>query len=90
MFGATVPAALSVAWTAPAALEDGLADRLAVRRRLVPVGDTRGITKAHMIENDATPVIEVDPRTFAVRIDGVLVEEDPVAVLPLAQRYQLF
>jgi urease subunit alpha len=90
MFGATVPGELSVAWVAPIALDDGLAGRLAVRRPLVPVGDTRAITKAHMVENDATPVIEVDPRTFAVRIDGVLVEEDPVSVLPLAQRYQLF
>jgi urease subunit alpha len=90
MFGATVAGDLSVAWVAPAALEDGLAERLAVRRPLAPVADTRGITKAQMVENDATPVIEVDPRTFAVRIDGVLVEEDPVAVLPLAQRYQLF
>jgi len=90
MFGATVAGDLSVAWVAPVALEDGLAERLAVRRALAPVGDTRRITKAHMVENDATPVIEVDPRTFAVRIDGVLVEEDPVSVLPLAQRYQLF
>ena len=36
------------------------------------------------------PAIEVDPRTFAVRIDGELVTEDPVAELPLAQRYSLF
>jgi urease subunit alpha len=90
MFGATVPAALSLAWVAPAALDDGLADRLAVRRRLVPVRDTRAIGKRHMVENDATPAIEVDPRTFAVRIDGALVEEDPVTSLPLAQRYSLF
>jgi urease subunit alpha len=90
MFGATVPGTLSLAWVATVALEDGLADRLPLRRPLVPVADTRAITKAHMAENGATPVIEVDPRTFAVRIDGTLVEEDPVPVLPLAQRYQLF
>ena len=36
------------------------------------------------------PTIEVDPATFAVRIDGELVTPDPVAVLPLAQRYSLF
>jgi urease subunit alpha len=56
----------------------------------VPVRDTRAIGKRHMVENDATPAIEVDPRTFAVRIDGALVEEDPVTSLPLAQLYSLF
>ncbi len=43
-----------------------------------------------MAMNDARPTIEVDPRTFAVHIDGVLVTEDPVSTLPLAQRYSLF
>ena len=75
---------------APAAVEDGLADRLVVRRPLLPVRNMRGVTKADLRENDARPHIEVDPATFTVRIDGVPVEEDPVDVLPLAQRYALF
>ena len=43
MFGASpvAAAATSVAFVAPAAIEDGLADRLAVRRRLVAVADVR-------------------------------------------------
>ncbi|MGE0879853.1 MAG: urease subunit alpha [Acidimicrobiia bacterium] len=90
MFGASIPSATSVAWVAPLALDDGLADRVAVRRSLLPVKNMRGVGKADMLENDATPLIEVDPRTFAVRIDGVLVEADPVPALPLAQRYSLF
>jgi len=42
MFGASpgVVAALSVAWVAPAAIEDGLADRLSLRRPLVAVANT--------------------------------------------------
>jgi urease subunit alpha len=90
MFGADVAAASSLAWVAPAALEDGLPERLAVRRPLVAVADTRGLSKADLPLNGALPLIEVDPRTFAVRIDGGLVTEDPVAELPLAQRYSLF
>ncbi|MFN0028870.1 MAG: urease subunit alpha [Acidimicrobiales bacterium] len=90
MFGATNAAALSVAWVAPAALDDGLAERIRVQRRLLPVGDTRAVTKAHLPLNTALPGIEVDPRNFAVRIDGQLIVEDPVSVLPLAQRYSLF
>jgi urease subunit alpha len=90
MFGAAAPAATSLAWVAPIALDGGLADRLAVRRPLVPVRSMRTLGKVDLKQNTALPAIEVDPRTFAVRIDGRLVEEDPVSVLPLAQRYSLF
>ena len=90
MFGAALAHRTSVAWVAPAALADGLADRLAVRRPLVPVGNTRALAKSDLKGNYAMPTIEVDPRTFQVRIDGVLVREDPVSVVPLAQRYTMF
>lgn len=92
MFGAApgVAPGLSLAFVAPVALENGLGDRLAVRRRLVPVGDTRSVGKAALPENSATPRIEVDADTFAVRIDGDLVEEHPATELPMAQRYFLF
>ncbi len=83
-------AATGVAFVAPAAIEDGLADRLAVERRLVPVTDMRGRTKADLPENDALPVIEVDPDTFSVRIDGRLVDHAPATELPMTQRYFLF
>ncbi len=90
MFGDSIAGALSVAWVAPAALEDGLADRLHLTRPLVAVANTRERGKADLPENTATPTIEVDPATFAVHIDGTLVRPDPVSVLPLAQRYSLF
>ena len=92
MWGArpTVASATSVHFVAPAAIEDRLADRLAVRRALVPVKDPRRVGKADLPMNDATPDIAVDPRTFAVRIDGELVESAPAAVLPMAQLYFLF
>ncbi|MEA2591586.1 MAG: urease subunit alpha, partial [Actinomycetota bacterium] len=90
MFGDTAAGALSVAWVAPAALEDGLPDRLGLSRPLLPVANTRSLSKADLPQNTATPLIEVDPSTFAVRIDGELVRPDPVSVLPLAQRYCLF
>lgn len=92
MFGASpsVAPGLSVAFVAELALEDGLADRLRVQRRLVPVANMRGLGKTDLYENGAMPRIEVDPRNFEVRIDGQVVREDPVAVLPLAQRYSMF
>ncbi len=92
MFGAApaAAAATSVHFVAPAAIDDGLADRLAVDRRLVPVGNVRAVGKADMPQNDATPRIEVDSDTFTVRIDGEVWEEQPAAELPMAQRYFLF
>jgi urease subunit alpha len=92
MFGAdgVTPAATSVHFVAPLALEGGLADRLDVKRRLVPVRDTRQLTKADMPNNDALPRIEVEPDTFTVRVDGEVVEAAPATELPMAQRYFLF
>ena len=92
MFGAAPPvaAATSVSWVAPIALEDGLEERLGLGRRLVPVKDCRGVGKADMPENTATPDIRVDPDTFAVAVDGELMEADPAVELPMAQRYFLF
>ncbi|RZL82208.1 MAG: urease subunit alpha [Rhodococcus sp. (in: high G+C Gram-positive bacteria)] len=92
MFGAApkAAAATSVHFVAPHALEDGLADRLDLSRRLVPVANVRSRGKADMPRNDAQPRIEVDPDTFTVRIDGEVWEEQPAAELPMAQRYFLF
>jgi urease subunit alpha len=80
----------SLAFVAPAAMQDGLDHRLGLRRTLTPVRPTREVTKADMINNDTLPVIEVDPESFAIRIDGELVVAAPATELPLAQRYSLF
>jgi urease subunit alpha len=92
MFGAAprVAAATSLTFVAQAALDDGLADRLELTRRLVASADTRSRGKEDLPMNDALPQITVDPDTFAVRIDGELIEEQPAAELPMAQRYFLF
>ncbi|WP_205698319.1 urease subunit alpha [Conexibacter sp. SYSU D00693] len=80
----------AVSWVAPGALEDGVAGRLALRRRLEAVGGTRALTKSDMVHNDALPAIDVDPETFVVTVDGEAIEPRPVAELPMAQRYSLF
>ena len=92
MFGAApaAAAATSVHFVSQQAIDDKLADRLAVTRRLVPVSDVRKIGKADMPGNDAMPRIEVEPDTFTVRIDGEVWQEQPAAELPMAQRYFLF
>ncbi len=92
MFGAygATAAATSMAFVAPAAIDGLLADRLAVRRALVPVADVRSRGKEDLPENGATPRIEVEPDTFTVRVDGEVIEPEPAVELPMAQRYFLF
>ncbi|WP_278264424.1 urease subunit alpha [Nocardia sp. AG03] len=92
MFGAAAPAAAatSLHFVSEHAIDDGLADRLDVRRKLVPVKNVRRVTKADMPHNDAMPRIEVDPDTFTVRVDGEVWTEAPATELPMAQRYFLF
>ncbi len=93
MFGAfgRALAHTSLTFVSKAALEDGLAARLAVSKELVAVENTRsGISKKSMVNNDATPVIEVDPETYDVRADGELLVCEPAESLPMAQRYFLF
>ena len=81
----------SVTFVSRAAHEAGLRARLGVEKTMLPVENTRsGIGKAAMLLNDATPHIEVDPETYEVRADGILLTCEPATVLPMAQRYFLF
>jgi urease subunit alpha len=93
MFGAfgRAMAASCVTFVSGAAIEAGIGKALGLERRLAAVANTRGgIGKKAMIHNDATPVIEVDPETYEVRADGVLLTCEPATILPMAQRYFLF
>ena len=92
MFGSAAgpAAASSLNFAAPAAIDAGLADRLGTNKPFTPVGDTRSLTKDDLPRNSARPSIQVDPDSFAVRIDGELVTEAPVTLVPMAQRYFLF
>ncbi|KWX22421.1 urease subunit alpha [Mycolicibacterium wolinskyi] len=92
MFGAApaAAAATSVHFVSEHAIDDGLAGRLDIRRKLAATKNVRQVGKAHMPLNDALPHIEVEPDTFTVRIDGEVWQEQPAAELPMAQRYFLF
>ncbi|WP_104161634.1 urease subunit alpha [Arthrobacter sp. ZGTC212] len=81
---------LSTSFVAQAALDDGLADRLGLVRKLTAIRSTRDVTKASLPNNTALPDIRVNPETFMVSIDGQVIEPAPVADLPLTQRYTLF
>lgn len=88
--GSRSAASTSFAFVAAAAIDDGLADRLDIRRQLLPVENVRGRTKEDLPENTAMPRIEVNPNTYGVTVDGELIEHEPAVELPMAQRYFLF
>jgi urease subunit alpha len=72
------------------AMKSQIRDRLHLSKMVVPVSNTRNLTKADMKLNDALPHIEVDPETYEVRADGELLTCEPATILPMAQRYFLF
>jgi len=80
----------SVSFVSQAALDSPGIAALRLRKPLVAVRQTRTIGKADLVHNGATPKIEVDPETYAVRADGELLVCEPASVLPMAQRYFLF
>jgi urease subunit alpha len=80
----------SVSFVSKAALAADVGSAFGLNKRLVAVRDTRGVRKADLIHNAYQPHMEVDPQTYAVRADGVLLQCEPAAELPLAQRYFLF
>ena len=80
----------SVTFVSQAAIDSNVRGQLNLNKRLVPVRNTRTISKASMILNTLQPKIEVDPQNYHVYADGELLTCEPATVLPLAQRYFLF
>jgi urease subunit alpha len=92
MFGSfgSATQATSAVFMSQAALEAGIPQQLGLGKRAVAVRNCRAIGKAQMIHNSAMPLLEVDPETYEVRADGVLLTCEPAISLPMAQRYFLF
>ncbi len=48
------------------------------------------LEKKDMKLNAETPVIDVNPETYEVKVNGELIRCEPLSQLPMAQRYFLF
>ncbi len=91
MFGAHGSAVASTSVTfVSAAARDAVASSGSIRRRVEAVHGTRGLSKRDLPLNDALPVMEVDPDSYECRADGEVLACEPLAELPLAQRYFMF
>lgn len=92
MFGALgrASARSSLSFVSQSALAAGVGARYGLHKTLSAVQGCRSITKADMVHNALLPRMEIDPQTYAVRADGVLLTCEPARSLPMAQRYFLF
>jgi urease subunit alpha len=80
----------SMTFVSQVAYEHEIGDRLGLKKQVVPVRNTRQLSKRDMKLNDLLPQIEVDPETYEVRANGELLTCEPATILPMAQRYFLF
>jgi len=80
----------SLTFVSQAALKAGVPKRYGLQKNIAAVRGIRRLTKKHMIHNGLTPKVTVDPETYQVHADGVLLDCAPAQELPLAQRYFLF
>ena len=89
MFGALGSALTEncATFVSQAGYENGIAEKLGLQRQIIPVYGTRGLTKRDMIRNDKLPKLEVDPETFAVKVDGKHATVPPAQNLPMSQLY---
>ena len=72
-----------------AAAEAGVPEALGLKKQIAVVKGCRDVQKTDLIHNGYLPDIEVDPQTYQVKADGVLLWCEPADVLPMAQRYFL-
>lgn len=89
MFGATGKTIQDtcVTFVSQAALEDGVKEKAQLEREVVAVRNCRKITKRDLVRNSATPQIDVNPETFAVKVDGVHATCDPIQAAVMNQKY---
>ena len=80
----------SVIFVSQLASENKDLDELCLRKAIVPIKNTRNISKKSMKLNDLCPEIEVDSETYEVRLNGEIITCEPAKELPMAQRYFLY
>ena len=92
MFGAAGKALFGTCATfvSKISLDKKIVQKYGLQKMVLPVKNCRTIGKKDMVNNTATPLIEVNPENYEVKVDGEHITCEPMAVLPLAQRYFLF
>ncbi|MCO5780375.1 urease subunit alpha [Citrobacter meridianamericanus] len=76
-----------ITFVSQGALEDGVKEKAGLERQVVAVNNCRSISKHDLIRNNATPHIDVNPETFAVKVDGVHATCQPIQTAVMNQKY---
>jgi len=85
-FGSALPKTC-ISFVSQAAHSHGIKERLGLARQVMPVLGTRKLGKRDMVRNSGTPRIDVNPETFAVKVDGVHATVAPAKTISLNQLY---
>jgi urease subunit alpha len=80
----------SLTFMSQVAIQAGVHQQYGLKKQVVGVRGNRSVKKIDMILNNYMPVMEIDPQTYEVRADGLLLTCEPAKELPMAQRYFLF
>lgn len=80
----------SVSFVSRISIESGVVASYGLAKKFEAVKDCRKIGKKDMKWNDHTPEMKVDPESYEVRADGVLMEVAPAEKLPLTRLYNIF
>lgn len=92
MWGAFPRAAAlnSLAFVSRVSIENETIASYGLAKRAVPVVGCRRVTKRDMKWNAALPVMRVDPESYEVRADGVVLDVEPAQQVSLARAYNMF
>ncbi|XP_020212240.1 urease [Cajanus cajan] len=92
MFGAFGKAgsAHSIAFVSKAALDNGVKASYGLNKRVEAVENVRKLTKLDMKLNDALPEITVEPESYTVTADGVVLTCAAATTVPLSRNYFIF
>jgi urease len=80
----------SVHFVSQVSLDTGAVASYGLSKRCEGVRGCRTVRKGDMKWNAAKPKMSVDPETYAVMADGVLMDVAPAETLPLTKSYNLF
>ncbi|RXJ52688.1 urease subunit alpha [Gelidibacter gilvus] len=80
----------SVTFVSQAGIDNNIAEKYRVKKKLLAVKGCRSIGKKDMVLNNAMPNIEINPENYQVTVDGKVITCEPLDVVPLGQLYFLF
>ena len=80
----------AVTFVSQASFERDIGSNLELRKKTIPIKNTRSINKSDMVYNNLCPTVEVDPETYEVKANGEILTCEPASELPMAQKYFLY